>query len=276
VLAISHRARVAGRSVLVVVVMAALGVLSAAPADARSRLHVSVSPARADVGKRACFGFLVTDSGGRRVSRADVLFAGRTLMGGRSGRARVCTRLRWPGRHFATAFKIGYDQANVFVRAVSSGLPRASGGWHQFVTDITAYGDDGRCRTSDSYGEGRGLCSGPIHHGTAPFQGQRPGGAAFFWERGSRLSVRLSNTLNPGPNDNLIVGWSPSGASGALYVIDGSLPELKEQPRGITSGTDPGRQGQPGGPLHIDVTSHGYAPLPGSGYTMGVDGYLFY
>jgi hypothetical protein len=79
-------------------------------------LRLRVRPRRARVGRRRCFRARVT-SRGKPVRRARVRLAGRVRRTGRSGRARLCVRLRHPGRFRATAKRRGYRTARATVRA---------------------------------------------------------------------------------------------------------------------------------------------------------------
>ena len=256
-----------GRAALLTVAMAALIVLWPASAEARSTLRLSVSPSRATVGERTCFSFRITGSNGRPVSQADVSFQGKTLMGDRSGRARLCTRLKWAGRHFATAFKFGYNPRAAFVRAVRSGPPKATGGdWHVAKVYIAAYGSDGECGQY-TFNLNGGVCHGSINDGADPLD-PPAGPASFDWK--GNPDGQLSLELDTRGYGSRLSGRTPGPASDQFYMERGHLGR-----NSASSGSDPAKTGQRGGPLHLNVTYHN--PFLGRrGYTIDISGYVWF
>lgn len=103
-----------------------------APAFARARLRLTVSPARATTGRRTRFRFRVTSRSAGTAARASrgatVRFAGRTVRTGADGRATLTLRLRRAGRHTARASRSGERGDSATVRAVQRGIsPRFTG-----------------------------------------------------------------------------------------------------------------------------------------------------
>jgi hypothetical protein len=82
-----------------------------APAKRTPRLKLTVTPRRVTAGARKCFRF-------RSRAGAKVRFAGQSRRTDKSGRARMCLRLRATGRHTATATLAGYLPARASVQVV--------------------------------------------------------------------------------------------------------------------------------------------------------------
>jgi hypothetical protein len=240
---------------------------------------LKVQPKSASVGKRTCFTFSASQAG-KPLRNATLRFANRKWKTGKAGTTMACARLLWPGRHAAFLNRRGAPDARVMLRAKGSDLPQSAGTWHQFVINDPAWGDTGSCGLNSLYGRDWGNCTGTVTGvGFAPFEvGKR---VLFGWELNPKdLEVHIRSWYFPtsGPQKGMQVfnnvgGWSPSGASGAYYVNWGNLNEIDVH--ALSSGTDPAKEGQEGGPLHIDVTSHD--PFLGnSGYNFYVAGYLFW
>ncbi len=97
-----------------------LAPLARAAKPAKPALKLSVSPRRVRASNsRVCFRMRVTSAKSRKpVRAARVRFAGSSRRTGKTGRVRICTRLRTTGRRTATAMRSGYRSARAAVRVV--------------------------------------------------------------------------------------------------------------------------------------------------------------
>jgi hypothetical protein len=83
-------------------------------------LRLAVRPSSTRVGRRTTFTFRVVTADGRTAPGAMVRFVGKRALAGRTGAARIITRLRRPGRWTARATKRGFQAARLMVRARGS------------------------------------------------------------------------------------------------------------------------------------------------------------
>jgi hypothetical protein len=94
---------------------------SCVPRDRRPRLHLSVSPARTEIGEARRFAFVVTGPGGAGVAGASVSLGDGKAMTGRRGRASLVAAFQRSGRVPARATLSGFRAAVRWVRVEDDG-----------------------------------------------------------------------------------------------------------------------------------------------------------
>jgi hypothetical protein len=260
------------------VLAAFVSLLVAAPA---AGFEADVAPDRASVGERTCFRFTASEQAG--VLR----FLGKRARV-REGEARICAKPRWPGVHTAWISRGDRQPAKVEVHA--EGPPAAgAGSWHRFVVHFDAYGRWGQCY-GGSYGDASaGSCQGWFQgagwNATPPFHDSNGAGSSFEWGSGRPTSIALYNAYNwyhrakgfvPGPESGSLTitggssgGWYPNAWGWEIWPITGQDSRLQ-------SGTDPAKLGQPGGPVRISVTSRSGSPFSPGGYTVDLNGFVWF
>jgi hypothetical protein len=97
---------------------------SGKPTVTPTPLKLSVSPGRAQAGKRACFAFKAT-SRGRQVAGAKVRLANRTARTSKAGKARICLTLH-RGTYHPSATKSGFRLAHATLTVTPARKPRPS------------------------------------------------------------------------------------------------------------------------------------------------------
>jgi hypothetical protein len=161
---------------------------------------------------------------------------------------------------------------------------------HKFHAIVKVAGYRGECEVSGAvghyaYGVKKRSCfgsftdnwpwSGPGGNGDPPFQ-DGPDRSSFSWDATQPGKVQLK-IRNESKNATLW-GYSPSANSPHLFVTGGDVSSWKHTGP-ITSGTDESKNGQPGGPLNINVqyskASKLIKPLK-AGYWINLNGYLNY
>jgi hypothetical protein len=259
--------------------------LLAPPAFAHTRvLSVTVSPEHATVGEQTCFHFQLVGQAGKPVRGAEVVLEGKAARSNHQGRARICTRIEWAGRHFALAVKRHYRMSSAMIQASSHGLQSGAGSWMYVQYHLAAYGSDGNCGDW-TFGDGQyGLCDGNVtsndpYPNTLGSTDWRPRNGTVFLN----FYTRINKDAHYGFSD--FEGFAPNAGSGDFYVeqayIDlnigfrgGSDGCPKDANYGcLVSGTDPTKTGKPGGPLSLDVEYH-HPFLSVPGYTFDISGYV--
>jgi hypothetical protein len=159
--------------------------------------------------------------------------------------------------------------------------------WHRLAVHYDAYGDWGGCPTAyadRSDGRCRGTFQGSGWNTTPPFHQSDGNGSNFEWGAGRPKMILLTNRLAYG---HYLRGFVPGPESAALTITNGgsngwlpqqwgpdSFPPL--EPGRIQSGTDMAKIGQPGGPIRISVGYRTGGIFGPSGYTVDLNGYLWY
>jgi hypothetical protein len=271
------------RGVCLTIAMMAL--LLASPTLANARVFsMSVSPNHAAIGVRTCFHFQLMGQDGNPVRGAEVVLEGKAASSNRQGRARICIRLEWAGRHFALALKRHYRVSRAMIKAHSHGLQSGAGNWIYVQYYLAAYDSEGNCNDF-IFGDGRyGGCDGNVTATNDVF-GPTPGNSDWKPRNGTILLhfyTRVTKAANYGFSDFL--GFAPSESSDQYYIeqayIDSNtgFPGRGDCPESSTvgclvSGTDPTKTGQPGGPLHLSVQyHHPFLSIPG--YSFDMRGYV--
>lgn len=242
--------------------------------------RLSVTPKTVKVGQKRCFTFTATSSG-RRLKGKPVMFARQKAFTGPKGRARICGRLRWTGRHGALLALRGKRRDWVMVRAkANKGVTTIGGEFHKIVVNVQgwSYSVQPFCEKFTAWAESDNRCWGLVQGaGTWPFEIDNP--ASFRWETQADTSIRVAMSAVVGTDrygkdiENGLFGFVASPRSGAYYVRGGdySYRWIRDV---FGSGTDPTREGLEGGPLHIDVISHSKLKQPA--FNFYVAGYIFY
>jgi hypothetical protein len=268
---------------LVTIAMTAL--LLASPTFATARgLSVSVSPDHAAVGERTCFHFRLMGQDGNPVRGAAVVLEGKADRSDHQGRAHICTRLEWAGRHFALALKHHYRVGSAMIEARSHGLQSGAGDWIYVQYYLAAYDSEGNCNDF-VFGGGRyGGCDGNITASNDLYP-NTPGDTEWRPRNGTiflHFYTRITQAAHYAFTD--FQGFVPSESSDQYYIeqayIDldkgfrgrGDCPESSTTGC-LVSGTDPTKTGQPGGPLHLNVEYH-HPFLLTPGYTFDIRGYV--
>lgn len=245
-----------------------------------------VVPQRANVGERSCFEFSAVERDGKPHAGARIQFLGKHARTSADGEARICATPRWPGVHTAWVSNGSARPKGLEVSARGE-ANLAGAGWHPFVAHFDAYGSWGRC--SDAYSDASsGACFGTLQGGgwnsTAPMHESNVRGAQFEWSSGRPMSVALynANSFYSGAK-----GFVPGAESGALTITSGYADgwysawagapwPLRTYQNRLQSGTDMSKLGSPGGPVRISVGARGGSVFSSGGYTVDLNGYLWY
>jgi hypothetical protein len=256
----------------VLLAASALGLILPASAAHAAGLDVSVSPKNAKVGQHTCFRFEVTNPNGNPARDASLRFASDEARTDKRGEVRICTRLEWSGRHFATAYKRSARQGETFVRAHGTGVSDEE--WHYIELRLTR-----NVKCTDLWAMGAaGYCEGRTEaRDTAPFADVA---LRNTWRVGPDFTELLFENQDSGGADRIAgVTDRERGRTGQFYVRSGqwSLGQGRTAMNAV-SGTDPGKLGQRGGPLWL-VVEYVSEPTPesvDSSYHIFIWGYVQY
>lgn len=165
--------------------------------------------------------------------------------------------------------------------------------WHKFHAIVRVAGYRGDCEVSGAvghyaYGVKKRSCfgsfedfwpsqwPGPGGNGNPPFN-SGPDASSFSWDANAhpgRIDLKIRNETK---NAELI-GYTLGASSPDFFVTSGGASEWHAKGP-ITTGTDPSKVGQPGGPLDINVRYSDKSKLIKTlhaGYWVNLNGYLDY